>query len=358
MPGKDGFVEERATIQRVLNEYSPIFELRSVDALGNAGGFSGAALWRVVTPAGTFALRRWPSGNPTPEQLAEMHRVLERVVMAGINFVPVPVKTASGASFVVFEDRLWQLEPWLPGRADFWQRPTSDRLREAMQGLARFHLTAALAGGVGGFGVSEVLERRRLELKHLLGPWLDQVLVPSVPAGHWPELDALAVEFLSRLRRIRHWIVRLLDVKLPKVPLQPVIRDVWHDHVLFEGDRLSAIVDFGCLGIDSVAVDVARLAGSLIGEDRRRWHEAIEYYTAVRPLASNEKWLAVWARITETAGGGLVWLKRHYVRGITWDRRPGILTRVKHFTTRLEQLAQSKLVGRGPADLEHTLDVA
>jgi len=351
-------VETNEAIQTVLSAYSPIFELRAAEALGNAGGFSGAALWRVVTPAGVFALRRWPIGNPTPEQLREMHDVLEKVVMAGVNYVPLPVKSASGASYVSVESRLWQLEPWLPGKADFWQNPSSARLQAAMEGLARFHLTAATAGGIGGFGVSPVMQRRQRELQRMLGAWFEHVLLPCVPAGVWPEFDELAAELVARLRKLRHWLLRILAVRLPKVPLQPVIRDVWHDHVLFEGERLSAIVDFGCLGVDSVAVDVARLAGSLIGEDKKRWAEALRYYTAVRPLAPSERWLAAWGRVTETAGGGLVWLNRHYVKRIVWDRRPGILTRVRHFIQRLDQLAASGLVGRSAAELDSELHAA
>ncbi len=348
---------ERDLLQRVLREYSPIYELRDAVLLGNAGGFSGACLWRVTTAAGVFALRRWPRGTITADQLRQLHGVLEKVVLEGINYVPLPARTADGRTFVEAEGHLWQLEPWLPGQADFWQHPTAGKLQAAMQALARFHLTASLVGEMAGFGVSPAFEARQRELRAMLGPELER-LERAVPAGHWPEMDELADQLLARVRRVRIWAQQLLDCRLPQVPLQPVIRDVWHDHVLFEGERVTGLVDFGCLGIDSVAVDIGRLAGSLIGENQARWREALAYYEKVRPLSPAERWLAAWGRVTGTIGGGLVWLKRHYLKGATWDRRPGILQRLRHFIERLDQLRASGLTSRPGGALDARPNVA
>jgi len=348
---------DHALLQRVLREYSPIYELREAVPLGNAGGFSGAQLWKVSTPAGVFALRRWPSGNPTEDHLERLHRVLEEVVLRGINYVPLPARTASGRTFVRVEEHLWQLEPWLPGMADFWQSPTARRLQAAMEALARFHLTASLAADLAGFGVSPAFAARQQELQQMLGRWLDE-LARRVPAGRWPELDSLAEQLLQRIQRVRTWAKQVVSARLPQVPLQPVIRDIWHDHVLFEGQRVSGIVDFGCLGVDSVAVDLGRLVGSLIGEDPARWKEALAYYEKVRPLSPAERWLAAWGRVTGTVGGGLVWLKRHYVKGVTWDRRPGILKRLRHFLHRLDQLLTSGLPSRPGGALDACSNVA
>ncbi len=339
---------DHGVLQRVLREYSPIYELREATRLGNAGGFSGACLWRVTTPAGMFALRRWPKGSISADQLRTLHGVLEKVVLEGINYVPLPARTASGQTFVEAEGYLWQLEPWLPGQADFWQRPTAAKLQAAMQALARFHLTASLVSEMAGYGVSPAYEARQRELRVLLGRGLDE-LERAVPAGHWPEMDRLAEELLGRIRRLRIWATQVVECRLPQVPLQPVIRDVWHDHILFEGDRVTGMVDFGCLGIDSVSVDIGRLAGSLIGENQARWREALAYYEKVRPLSPAERWLSAWGRVTGTIGGGLVWLKRHYLKGATWDRRPGILQRLRHFIERLDQLRASGLTSR-PGD--------
>ncbi len=52
-----------------------------------------------------------------------------------------------------------------------------------------------------------------------------------------------------------------------KVPIQPCIGDIWHDHILFLGDGVSGLVDFGGMRADTVAGDIARLLGSLVADD-------------------------------------------------------------------------------------------
>jgi hypothetical protein len=130
---------------RVLNAYS--LAVSGVAALGSAGGFSGAAFWRVETPAGTFCLRRWPSEHPSPERLRTIHDVLRHVFDAGVTQVPVPLRTRDGGTFVCDGGCLWELAPWMPGTADYHSRSTRERLAAAMRLLARFHKAAATYPG-------------------------------------------------------------------------------------------------------------------------------------------------------------------------------------------------------------------
>ena len=46
------------------------------------------------------------------------------------------------------------------------------------------------------------------------------------------------------------------------IRVQPCLRDARPEHFLFEGDRLSGLVDYGAMGVDSVAGDLARLWAS------------------------------------------------------------------------------------------------
>jgi homoserine kinase type II len=55
----------------------------------------------------------------------------------------------------------------------------------------------------------------------------------------------------------------LLQAGEVQVLLQPVLRDIWSDHLLFEGERVSGIIDFGTVRIDEPAADLARMLGSL-----------------------------------------------------------------------------------------------
>ena len=51
------------------------------------------------------------------------------------------------------------------------------------------------------------------------------------------------------------------------IRLQPALRDARPEHFLFEDDRLSGLVDFGAMGVESVAADLARLIGEWFDGD-------------------------------------------------------------------------------------------
>ena len=80
--------------------------------------------------------------------------------------------------------------------------------------------------------------------------------------------------------------------KNKRLPQQPCLGDVWHDHILFEGDQVSGVIDFGGVRVDHVAADLGRLIGSLVGDDDAAWTAAMAAYRALRPLSWEEEALA------------------------------------------------------------------
>ena len=97
-------------------------------------------------------------------------------------------------------------------------------------------------------------------------------------------------------RVLPHWIDTIPDLLTRWTartwPLQPCLCDVWHDHVLFDGDRVTGLVDYGAVKIDHPAVDVARLLGSLVGDDAEGWAAGLTAYREVRPFSAEEEELA------------------------------------------------------------------
>jgi len=302
--------------------------------VGNPGGFTGARLWQIESETGLWCLRAWPPRGMDESRLEFIHTVLRAAAGQGLEFIPVPLQLDSGKTYVELEGRLWEMSRWMPGSADFHARPSDRRLAAAMQALARFHrATQSIHSTVA---VSPTLERRREHLRRMCcGPEAER-LAEAVPDGRWPEMDTRAVRLLHIVRLHRVQLDRMLSKPLPPVACQPAIRDIWHNHVLFVGDEVGGIVDFGSLAIDTIAIDVARLLGSLAGGDLHAWRVGLEAYAEVRELTPTERHLIALADYTGTIGGGLVWLMGHYVQKHKFDNPRGVLERVDHFLARLE----------------------
>src|SRR4051812_19905901 len=77
--------------------------------LGNRGGFSGARLWKLDGPLGSFCLRRWPAETTSVPRLTFIHRLVRQARDAGLTFVPVQVPAADGTTFVCWQGHLWEI---------------------------------------------------------------------------------------------------------------------------------------------------------------------------------------------------------------------------------------------------------
>jgi homoserine kinase type II len=120
-----------------------------------------------------------------------------------------------------------------------------------------------------------------------------------------------------------------------EVPLQPCIRDIWHDHVLFRGSEVTGLIDFGSLRVESVAADVARLMGSLVGDDVRRWQLGLEAYAAVRRMSDDELQLMKAFDLSTVLMAGLNWLDWIYRQRRQFSDRQAVLGRVDEILHRV-----------------------
>src|SRR5581483_2504091 len=130
-------------IDDVLAQYPATLCNWKVTPLGSHGGFSGARLWRVDGLAGAFCLKGWPTSVVDRQRLAEVHRLMLVAGDRGLAFVPHVVPTRTGKTFVREAGRFWDVTTWLPGHADFRERPETPRLAAACRALAQLHLAWA-----------------------------------------------------------------------------------------------------------------------------------------------------------------------------------------------------------------------
>ena len=261
----------------------------------------------------------------------------------------MPVTALDGTTFFEVDEHVWQLEPWMPGVADYWKNPSAARLEAAMICLARWHLAAARfqpresehtwffyeqAGKSPGLTerAREIVRRNSQEC---------EILHRRLATSAWKEFAHLGKYILDHFVRLAPRIEKQLQLGLDSVvPVQPCLRDVWHDHVLFTGDDVTGLVDPHAARSDCVACDLARLLGSLVGDDRAGWDAGIAAYQSVRPLALSELALVELFDQSAVLLGGMTWLDWHCLEGRTFDDRERVLGRLRTMLGRLDVLAR------------------
>lgn len=302
-----------------------------------AGGFSGTGVWRVITAAGEWCLKRWPSMTYDRERVVEIHRVLSQAHQGGIRQIPVPLASRAGDTLVPAGDAWWECAPWMPGKADFHQDPNHRRLAATMVLLARFH--RAVADPDGRVGPATGLIQRRELLERLIAGDYRRIAaaVSAQPGMPWHAAARRMVELFPVLSvPVARHIERGLS---QAVNLQPCIRDLWHDHVLFSQDEVSGIVDFGAMACDHVAADLARLLGSLLGDHLDAWQPAIQEYGRHHPLHRS-----AWELVTIYHRSGLFlsgwnWLRWLYLEHREFSDPVAVRNRVDEVARRQERLA-------------------
>ncbi len=318
---------------------------QSVTVTPATAGFSGARVFRVNIDDTAFCVRQWPTGMPI-ERLQAIHRLLDHVGRNGDVPIPVPLSSSDGQTVAPFHGHLWQVEPWLPGEADFDQNPTVTRIQAAMTGLANWHRAAS-----------------HYEPPHRDTDWLlprheekSPTVASRLQSLVWWRANVDAAEerlilepddrFRSvgqqltiHFRRLAGSIGRELQQVEPlHVRQQPCIRDLWHDHLLFSDDRMTGIIDFGAVKTDSVACDLSRLLGSLFGDDAADWQRALDAYEQTRPLSTAEHQLLRPLNRSGLLLSGMTWLQRRAEDSISTEQMPRVVARLERIVRQLELL--------------------
>ena len=291
------------------DQYPALFHpTRPPTALGGAGGLSGSELWRVESASGPLMVRAWPTSGPEPSTLSRIHRWLSQA--SRLNILPIPLPNRIRTTWVEVQGRLWELTPFLPGEADLGRPPTDAHLASMFRTLAAFHNEL---GSETIQGPSPGLVARRDEVRRLIGGEFDRF---QTALERWLDdpLAKLASSWLGQARRIGPRLVApLAQAAVRSLTLQPCIRDVRPDHFLFEGDILTGLVDFGAMGIDTVATDLARLLGETVGRAEGLRRIAFEAYETSRPITEVESALLDNFEAANALLGGARWVRRHFI---------------------------------------------
>ena len=272
--------------------------------------------------------------------------MLRHVASRGFERLPVPVNNLSGKSFTRWDGLLWELAPWLPGKADYRRLPRPAKLSAALEVLAEFHLAAAsFPTNMPAIGPSPGVAWRKERLSRLIAGGQER-LRASLGRSPCGEFKQRAAVILNRFSTVAAPLAEKIEnLDEVAVPLQPCIRDVWHEHILFRENQVTGLIDFGAMRVDNVACDVARLLGSLALDDAAGWQQGLAAYEAIRPLSKPERRLVVAFDQTAVAMGGLQWIEWCCVEGRQFENTHGVLSRLDEFIERLDHWAAPRRSG-------------
>ena len=361
-----------------------------------ATGFSGAAVFRVDrTDTGErFVFKRFGE-SATLRQAEWVHALARHLRGAGIDAVPRVLEIAIRAADVSAtlladtDGAVWEMVEFKPGVP--LESPAPAEAAAAAALLARVHRAAArLPGWTATAAVSPGLVRRIERCRELVAdPWSRRLERLSSRGAVAASDQGLAAAVADRLvTAVATWsaagvgrlVAEVARLEPPAMPLGPVLRDVWCDHVLFvdpggitnggptghpsglghTGIRtVSGIIDLHAAGVDTPATDLARLLGSWTPPAGRaaarlagRWPEAFAAYEAVRPLAAEERG-AIWVL---HAAGVVVsldnWFRWTLDEGRSFPERARVLARIDRLVAELPFAGLSRGAGaRGAAGI-------
>jgi Ser/Thr protein kinase RdoA (MazF antagonist) len=297
----------------VLQRYCQAAPNATLRRLAQHGGFSGARLWQVSGGGITAVLKAWPSTEVDAGRLVRIHHLMHAARLAGLDFVPAVYVDDRGRTVVDQAERLWDLAEWRFGEG-FCAAPSTRRVENACACLARLHAAWASPGAI--VGPCPAVQRRLARLhewkKLVSGGWR-----PAVDAVH----GAVQAPIEGAWRTVNLWFDSAAQMLMPWVdrlfPLQPCLCDIWHDHVLFQGETVTGIIDYGSAKVDHVAVDLARLLGTTVQDDATLRAAGLEAYGPVRALSFEEQEL-----VTVLDKTGIIVGLANWVRWLYLDRRP------------------------------------
>lgn len=332
----------KALVREILEAYRGDWQPLAVVRGPTVGAFSGMPVWRVQTPRGGFALRQWPATVGSRDKLRWIAEVLDHVVREGFSRVAPPLATRDGQRFVERQRHVWELAPWLNGSADGDATIRPQRLTAAMTALGQFHAAAATLPSGGDWGPGPGIVRRL----GLLEQWREGRLaelsrrLKSGGAG-WPELRAGASRVVELFAVADGPVERLLRrAALERVRLAPCLRDVRREHVLFEDDEVTGLIDYAAMELDHPATDVARLLGELVADDADGWRLGLEAYQRVRPTDAAFDLLLAAYDASGVLLSPLNWLSWIYEQERTFADRPGVVRRFSALVARLQRQTQ------------------
>ncbi len=310
-----------------------------------SAGFSGAKIVCVSAGDEVYALRGWPNPSLPRQRIQELHRYLSFLKIHELPVAVPHICLQSHASLIEESGFLWQVEPWLDGTTKDKNSLTTTERQSMMQTLAKLHLASsqyvALDAGQEWFGTRHTTVPAIRERLSLTRKWNDARIQKCCDALEFAPVDIrdLSKLILELYRQYSLSIAGELQ-QLSNVicPLFPCWRDLWRDHVLFENEKVTGLIDASATRFDHVGTDLSRLLGSFFEDDKEQWKLALEEYSEVRQLTATD--LAIINALDRSSVllSGMTWVNRWEQRRISESKIASVVERLVVIERRMSQL--------------------
>ena len=303
-------------IQQLLCRHGPIVQPNGpIHRLERTGGLSGAELWSYPSRSGRLVIRGWPPGVSAP-RVQTIHHWLNR--LRPLPFLAQPIPGRDGATVHIDRSgRCWELAPWLAGRPSLQPTPSTGQVVSALDAVGKVHEGLM---ELGSLRPSPGLQARVDFLQSLTARECrdyDAALSLLPREDDRSGFQALARAWIQRASpRIALALASLRHHTHRSVWTQPCLRDLRPEHLLFEGERLTGLVDYGAMDQEAPEADLARLLPAWIGD-----HPAIQREARLAYQSSNPGHVLDEALMAAFAQANSVLIGAHWLRWILLERR-------------------------------------
>lgn len=291
----------------------------------SGGGLSGAGIWRCNSSGdAVYCLRQWPTPHPSAERLGFIHTAMQFAREQGLAFVPGLMRNEN-ATFILAEGKFWEVTEWMRGASHYLAEPNQTKLWSAIESLAALHRTLFFLEHHVAAGSPAVAQRIEL-----LERWLSK---EQVDGGKYErslrdanELALVQPTLAALQYHGPKLLVELRRIQVAEVMLQPVLRDIWSDHVLYVEDQVTGIIDYGAMKVDEPATDLARLLGSLEPFDAVLREKAVARYNELlaptgAPIPAATAPSVDWQRVNMLDRSGSLLTALQWLQWLVVERR-------------------------------------
>jgi len=303
-------------------------------------GLSNAVVYKIESYRQVAALKRWPLAWDR-KRLAEIHRFQKFLSRDPESFTPQLLEWSHGDTLLETDQGCWELSDWRPGKPLETIGLVSDaQLIACAQGIARLH------EGCRRYGVqvhvAPGLTQRRDGLMRLLGEPHRALhrLLPIVESHRAQASSTMLLELATRAQRVAASAVDAWE-GWSRTPVQCswVLRDLWREHLLFRGEALTGILDFGAARIDWPGLDLIRALGTLMLDSDPRWSLALAQYVQRQPSIELDLGIAKWVHRVSVSLSAMQWLEWLADGTFDWQQTNGRQwQRIKELLAQLQDI--------------------